>query len=71
MNAYRDIINAINTEGKIKYAAGKAEGRAEGRAEGMAKRNMEIARTMLDNGESIDKIILYTGLSKECIEEIR
>lgn len=66
MNAYRDIVNAINTEGKIKYA----EGRKDGRAEGMEKRNIEIARNMLGNGESIDKIMLYTGLSKEDIEKI-
>lgn len=65
MNAYRDIVNAINTEGKIKYA----EGREDGRAEGMEKRNIEIARNMLGNGESIDKIMLYTGLSKEDIEK--
>ena len=74
MNAYRDIVNAINTEGKIKYAEGRedgrAEGRAEGRVEGMEKRNIEIARNMLGNGESIDKIMLYTGLSKEDIEKI-
>lgn len=70
MNAYRDIVNAINTEGKIKYAEGREDGRAEGRAEGMEKRNIEIARNMLGNGESIDKIMLYTGLSKEDIEKI-
>lgn len=69
MNAYRDIVNAINTEGKIKYAEGREDGRAEGRAEGMEKRNIEIARNMLGNGESIDKIMLYTGLSKEDIEK--
>ena len=63
MNAYRDIVNAIKTEGKIKYA--------EGMEKGMEKRNIEIARSMLGNGESIDKIMLYTGLSKEDIENMR
>ena len=62
MNAYRDIVNAIKTEGKIKYA--------EGMEKGMEKRNIEIARSMLGNGESIDKIMLYTGLSKEDIENM-
>ena len=33
--------------------------------------NIEIAKTMVKNSESIDKIILYTGLSKEEIEELR
>ena len=75
MNAYRDIVNAINTARKDSFSEGKAEGRAEGiaegREEGMAKRNIEIARTMLGNGEAIDKIILYTGLSKEDIKQLR
>lgn len=75
MNAYRDIVNAINTARKDSFSEGKAEGREEGRAEGreegMAKRNIEIAKTMLDNGEAIDKIILYTGLSEEDIKQLR
>ena len=79
MNAYRDIINAINTEGKVKYAEGMAKGMEKGmakgiekgRTEGMEKRNIEIAQSMLGNGESIDKVILYTGLSKEDIEKLR
>lgn len=37
----------------------------------MTKRNIEIAKTMLDNGEAIDKIILYTGLSEEDIKQLR
>lgn len=75
MNAYRDIVNAINTARKDSFSEGKAEGRAEGiaegREEGMAKRNIEIAKTMLGNGEAIDKIILYTGLSEEDIKQLR
>lgn len=67
MNAYRDIVNAINTARKDSFS----EGKAEGRAEGMAKRNIEIAKTMLSNGEAIDKIILYTGLSEEDIKQLR
>lgn len=67
MNAYRDIVNAINTARKDSFS----EGKAEGREEGMAKRNIEIAKTMLDNGEAIDKIILYTGLSEEDIKQLR
>ena len=36
VNAYRDILNAIKTAERIKYAEGKAEGKAEGLAEGKA-----------------------------------
>lgn len=70
MNAYRDIVNAINTEGKIKFAEGMEKGIAEGMEKGMEKRNIEIAKSMLGNGESIDKIMLYTGLPKEDIERL-
>lgn len=70
MNAYRDIVNAINTEGKIKFAEGMEKGMAEGMEKGMEKRNIEIAKSMLGNGESIDKIMLYTGLPKEDIERL-
>lgn len=59
MNAYRDIVNAINTAKKDSYV------------EGMAKGKAEIAKSMLGNGESIDKIMLYTGLSKEDIENLK
>ena len=37
MNAYRDIVNAIRTAEKKKYAEGEAEGLAKGLVEGRAK----------------------------------
>lgn len=67
VNAYRDIINAINTEGKRKYA----EGRAEGRAEGAEIRTREFARIMLQANEPVDKIMAFTGLTESEIEELR
>jgi len=41
------------------------KGRAEGRAEGISNRNIEIARTMLADGEPVSKILRYTGLTSE------
>lgn len=35
VNAYRDIVNAIRTAEKKKFAEGMAEGIAKGKAEGM------------------------------------
>ncbi|MBN2526351.1 MAG: PD-(D/E)XK nuclease family transposase [Deltaproteobacteria bacterium] len=56
-------------------AQGQAEGRAQGQAEGLIEgetaRTMEFARMMLRNNEPIDKIIRYTGLSKEEIESLK
>jgi len=51
---YRDMKNVVDTS--------KAEGREE--------KAIEFARKMKNNGESIDKIIEYTGLTKKQIEEL-
>lgn len=37
VNAYRDIVNAIRTAEKKKFAEGMAKGKAEGMAEGIAE----------------------------------
>ena len=83
VNAYRDIVNAINTaikdgfaEGKAKgLEEGRAEGRAEGWAEGIAKgieqRNIEIAKNMLRKGLSAEDISEMTGLPVDLINTIQ
>lgn len=45
------------------------KGRDEGREEGQVAERYEIARQMLQHGESIDKIKLYTGLSEAEIRQ--
>lgn len=50
---------------------GRQQGRKEGIVEGIQKTIYEIIRKMLENGESIDKIKLYSGYSKSKIEKIR
>jgi predicted transposase/invertase (TIGR01784 family) len=49
------------------YQVGKSEGKIEGKKE----RDVEIAEMMLKANEEIDKIIRYTQLSKEQIEDIK
>ena len=87
VNAYRDIVNAINTAIKDGFAEGKAkgleEGRAEGRAEGWAEgwaegiakgieqRNIEIAKNMLRKGLSAEDISEMTGLPVDLINTIQ
>ena len=44
--------------------------RAEGRAEGSEEKAIEMARTMLQDGESVERIMRYTKLSKEQIENL-
>ena len=51
-------------------AEGIAEGRAEGIAEGRAEVLLETARAMKTEGEPVEKIIRYTGLSAEEIEKL-
>jgi len=51
---YRDLKNVVNTS----FDEGKAEGRAE------------IARQMKSEGEPIEKIVRFTGLTKEEIERL-
>ena len=80
MNAYRDIVNAIKTAEKKKFAEGKAEGRAEGKAEGIAEgmekgitkgraqERAEMAKAMLNDGMDIKYV---SKISKMSIEELR
>ena len=44
VNAYRDIVNAIKTAEKKKYAEGKAEGMAKGMAKGRAEGIEKVGR---------------------------
>ena len=79
MNAYRDIVNAIRTAEKTKFAEGRAEGRAEGiaegRAEGIAEGRaegfMEVAKKMLDKGMSAEVVADMTGLSLDEVFKLK
>ena len=44
------------------------EGREEGREEGKEKERIEIAKNMIADGEPNEKIIRYTGLTREEVE---
>ena len=63
VNAYRDIVNAIKTAEKIKFA----EGRAEGVKEGKDQRSVEIARSLVQMGLSASQISKATGLIEQDI----
>ena len=51
-------------------AQGRNEGLEQGRTEGIAEGKLEMAKAMKADNEPIDKIIKYTGLSKEEIEQL-
>ena len=48
----------------------RREGLAEGRAEGLAQGVKQTARILKQLGDSVQKIIQVTGLSKEEIEQL-
>jgi len=51
--------------------AGKKEGLEEGNLEGEKRKAVEMARVMKQNGEPIEKIVTYTGLSKSSISKLK
>lgn len=75
VNAYRDILNAIKTAERIKYAEGKAEGIEEGKTmgiqEGKDLRNLEVAKNLLDMDIPIPAIMKATGISAEDIARLK
>ncbi len=67
MSAYDEMILEGIEKGK---AEGIAEGEARGKAEGKAEGRVEIARTMLQNNEPLEKIMTYTGLSETEVKNL-
>ena len=59
-----DILNTAIEDGR-------EAGIKEGIKEGINKRNIEIAKNMLDRNMDIDEIVQITGLSKEEIIRIK
>lgn len=67
VNAYRDIVNAIRTAEKTKFAEGMAEGMAKGEKEAKEK----IAANLLSLGVPLETIVQASGLSEEEIRNLR
>ncbi|MGI2257546.1 Rpn family recombination-promoting nuclease/putative transposase [Candidatus Cardinium hertigii] len=61
------VAEKLRQEGEKK---GRQEGEQMGLEKGKLERNIEIAKAMLQGGESIDKIIRFTGLSGLQIHEL-
>ena len=51
-------------------AIGKEEGKEEGKAQGAEETKQSMARQMLQEGEPIEKIVRWTGLSEETIHSL-
>ena len=67
LKAYRDIKNSLDTA----MEQGFEKGCEVGRAEGITSQRLDTARSMLADGLPLEKIMRYTGLSKEEIDKLQ
>lgn len=72
--AYESYVEDLHYQASMylsSFGVGKLEGRAEGEHIGEKRNKMNTAHLMLQAGESIEKIMLYTELSREEIEHLK
>ena len=65
--AHRKEINSARSDG---YNDGRKEGIKQGKKAGAKEREKSIAKAMLKAGESISKVMNYTGLKKKDIKTL-
>ena len=73
-HAYDEHINAVMIQNDVLGNArqeGLEEGLAKGLAKGRDESSLEIAKSLLDMGVAIDKIMNATGLDEEQIRSLR
>jgi predicted transposase/invertase (TIGR01784 family) len=69
---YRSQMQTAEQRGERRgLEKGIGIGREEGLQQGVQQEKLEIARGMIADGEPIEKIIKWTGLSKEAIEKLK
>lgn len=72
MTGYDDGLQEGRIEGRAEgRAEGLQEGRAEGRAEGENMQKTKMAEMMLEDGESVEKVMRYTGFTREQVESLK
>ena len=75
INAYYTITASSEFREKerlrVKARHDEAQALYNARREATIERNIEIARNMMADGEPIEKIVRYTGLTKEGIESLK
>ena len=70
LKIYRDLKNVMDTQFEEGREEGRAEGLVKGRKEGQREREKQIARDMKLSGESLEKIMAYTGLTEDQIRQL-
>ncbi len=67
---YWDMKSAVETAYETGFNEGETKGLAEGEAKGELKNKLNVARQMKSDGESIEKIMKYTGLSRAQLDAL-
>ena len=72
MTGYDDGLQDGRMKGRAEgRAEGLQEGRIEGRAEGENMQKIKMAEMMLEDGESVEKVMRYTGFTREQVESLK
>lgn len=72
MTGYDDGLQEGRMKGRAEgLQEGRIEGRAEGRAEGENMQKIKMAEMMLEDGESVEKVMRYTGFTREQVESLK
>uniref|UniRef100_UPI0040270983 Rpn family recombination-promoting nuclease/putative transposase n=1 Tax=Alloprevotella sp. TaxID=1872471 RepID=UPI0040270983 len=72
MTGYDDGLQEGRMKGRAEgRAEGLQEGRIEGRAEGENMQKIKLAEMMLEDGESVEKVMRYTGFTREQVESLK
>ena len=65
------VLDMIDRENMKIYKKGRTEGKKEGKKEGKIEALIDVAKKMINEKLSIEKIIEITGLNKEEIEKLK
>lgn len=71
INAYYTITASSEFREKERLRAKARHDEAQALHNARKERDIEIARNMISNDEPIEKIVRYTGLTKESIENLK
>ena len=69
--ALHDYASAIGNAEERGMQKGIEIGREKGMEKGMEKGRLDVARAMMMDGESVERIMRFTGLSREEVEALR
>lgn len=69
----KEVLRLYNMRemAQIDYNSGMKKAEERGEQRGEQRKSIEIARNMIEDGEPVEKIMRYTGLERESIENLK